>query len=60
MGLNPERIVGEELIDIYRKVEAGERLSSEDGLRLYQTPNLTGVAPPRCTPLKRSLKVAWG
>lgn len=30
-------------MDIYRKVDAGERLSFEDGVRLYQTPNLTGV-----------------
>ncbi len=44
MALSPERTVGEALIDIYRKVEAGQRLSAEDGLRLYQTPNLTGVA----------------
>ena len=43
MGLSPERIVGEELIDIYRKVEAGTRLSREDGIRLFQTKNLTGV-----------------
>ena len=43
MALSPERIVGPELVDIYRKVEAGERLSFDDGLRLYRTPNLTGV-----------------
>ena len=42
MALSPERIYGD-LIDIYRKVEAGERLSYEDGLRLYRTPNLTAV-----------------
>lgn len=39
----PEKIVGSELIDIYRKVDAGERLSFDDGMRLYQTPNLTAV-----------------
>lgn len=43
MGLSPERIVGEELMDIYRKVESGTRLSAEDGVRLFQTKNLTGV-----------------
>ena len=42
MALSPERIYGD-LLDIYRKVEAGERLSYEDGLRLYRTPNLTAV-----------------
>ncbi len=30
-------------MDIYRKVDEGTRLSFEDGMRLYQTPNLTGV-----------------
>jgi aminodeoxyfutalosine synthase len=44
MPLSPERTVGNELIDIYKKVDAGERLSADDGLRLYKTPNLTGVA----------------
>lgn len=43
MALAPERIVGQELIDIYRKVEVGERLNAEDGLRLYETKNLTAV-----------------
>jgi aminodeoxyfutalosine synthase len=43
MGLTLERSVGAELSDISRKVEAGERLSAEDGLRLYKTPNLTAV-----------------
>src|SRR5438128_1432046 len=43
MGLTPERIVGDELVDIYRKVDIGERLSREDGLRLEATPNLTAV-----------------
>ena len=32
-----------ELLPIVAKVELGERLSFEDGLRLYQTPDLTGV-----------------
>jgi len=43
MPISPERIVGNELVDIYQKVEKGERLSYDDGLRLYKTPNLTGV-----------------
>lgn len=43
MALAPERIVGSDLMDIYRKVDANERLSFEDGLRLYKTPNLTAV-----------------
>jgi aminodeoxyfutalosine synthase len=43
MAIAPERVVGSELIDIYKKVDAGERLSFEDGMRLYQTPNLTAV-----------------
>ena len=42
MALSPERIYGD-LIDIYQKVEAEERLSFEDGLRLCKTPNLTAV-----------------
>lgn len=36
-------IVGPELADILAKVQAGERLSAEDGLRLYQTPDLSAV-----------------
>ncbi|MBL8049396.1 MAG: CofH family radical SAM protein [Chthonomonas sp.] len=39
----PERVFGPDLMDIYRKVDAGQRLSFEDGLTLYATPNLTGV-----------------
>ncbi|MBL8040459.1 MAG: CofH family radical SAM protein [Chthonomonas sp.] len=41
--MDPIRIVGEELAPILRKVESGERLSFEDGLQLYRTPNLSGV-----------------
>ena len=44
MGIAPERIVGSDLMEVYRKVDSGERLTSEDGLLLYQHPNLTGVA----------------
>lgn len=43
MPLAPERLVGPELIDIWKKVESGERLSLEDGVRLYRTRNLTAV-----------------
>jgi aminodeoxyfutalosine synthase len=43
MPIAPEKIVGPELLDIYNKVEKGERLSFEDGMRLATTPNLTGV-----------------
>lgn len=43
MAISPERIVGKDLIDIFEKVDKGERLSYEDGVRLYKTPNLTGV-----------------
>jgi len=38
-----ERTVGAELMDIYEKVAAGERLSFDDGMRLYETPNLSAV-----------------
>ncbi|MFZ4506767.1 MAG: radical SAM protein [Fimbriimonas sp.] len=43
MALNALRLVGSDLFDIYEKVERGERLSREDGIRLYETPNLTAV-----------------
>src|SRR3979411_1587137 len=42
-SLRVERILGAEFIDIYEKVIAGERLSYEDGLRLYRTNNLSAV-----------------
>ena len=42
-NLRAERIVGSELIDIYDRVISGERLSYEDGVRLYETPNLSAV-----------------
>jgi aminodeoxyfutalosine synthase len=38
-----ERIVGAELMDVYEKVCAGQRLSFEDGALLYRTHNLSGV-----------------
>ncbi len=41
--LAPEKVVGAELIDIYRKVDEGTRLSFEDGVRLFNTRNLTAV-----------------
>ncbi len=43
MALNPHQIVGQELVGIYEKVQRGERLSREDGILLYSTPNLTGA-----------------
>lgn len=43
MGLSPELIVGSEFLDIYEKVEAGQRLSREDGLRLIETQNLSAL-----------------
>lgn len=42
MAIAPELIVGD-LIDIYNKVDKGERLTFEDGVRLYKHPNLTAV-----------------
>ncbi|MEP6755112.1 MAG: CofH family radical SAM protein [Chthonomonadales bacterium] len=42
-GSRVERIVGSELMDIYEKVQSGTRLSWDDGLRLYQTRNLSAV-----------------
>src|SRR5579871_348859 len=38
-----ERYVGAELRDIYAKVRAQERLTFEDAVRLYQTPDLSAV-----------------
>lgn len=43
MNAFADRIVGPELVNILRKVENGERLSFEDGVQLYKTPNLAGV-----------------
>ena len=43
MKIAPEKIVGPDLMDIYAKVDAGTRLSFEDGVRLFETQNLTGV-----------------
>lgn len=43
MALTSERVVSPDLVDILRKVESEERLSAEDGLRLYVHPNLTAV-----------------
>ncbi|MCC7435501.1 MAG: CofH family radical SAM protein [Methanoregulaceae archaeon] len=43
MPISPERIVGADLMDIHDKVVAGTRLSFEDGLRLFKSPNLTAV-----------------
>lgn len=43
MDRRAERAVGAPLMDLYEKVQAGERLSYEDGVRLYHAPNLSGV-----------------
>lgn len=44
MPISPERMVGPDLMDIYRKVDSGQRLSVEDGVRLYEHPSLPAVA----------------
>ena len=41
--LRAERTVGAPMMDLYDKVVSCERLSYDDGLRLYQSPNLAGV-----------------
>ena len=38
-----ERLIGHEMMYIYDKVMAGERLSYEDGVRLYRTHDLSAV-----------------
>ena len=38
-----ERTIGAPLMDVYEKVQSAERLTYDDGLRLYQSPNLAGV-----------------
>jgi aminodeoxyfutalosine synthase len=38
-----ERTIGKELMDIYEQVQAGERLGFSEAVRLYRTPNLSGV-----------------
>ena len=43
MSVSPEKIVGPNLLDILEKVQNGQRLSREDGIRLYIEPNLTAV-----------------
>lgn len=42
MPISPERQYGD-LIDLYAKVDQGQRLSFDDGMRLARTPNLTAV-----------------
>jgi aminodeoxyfutalosine synthase len=44
MSIAPERIVPPDLMDVYTKVDGGQRLSLEDGVRLWEHPNLTAVA----------------
>ncbi len=43
MSIVPERIVGPDLMEIYRKVDQGTRLSFEDGMQLFQTRDLNAV-----------------
>lgn len=43
MPVTSAHIVGDGLLDILGKVENGTRLSREDGIRLYNEPNLTAV-----------------
>jgi aminodeoxyfutalosine synthase len=38
-----QRFIGAELMDIYEKIVTEERLSFEDGVRLYKSPNLSAV-----------------
>ncbi len=38
-----ERYIGADLMDIYDKIADGERLSYEDGVRLYHAPSLSAV-----------------
>jgi aminodeoxyfutalosine synthase len=38
-----EKILGPDLMDLYERVGAGDRLSYEDAVRLYASPNLSGV-----------------
>lgn len=42
MPISPERQYGD-LVDLYAKVDQGQRLSFDDGMRLARTPNLTAV-----------------
>lgn len=41
--MRPEIVLGAELMPLYEKVMRGERLTFEEGVLLYSTPNLTGV-----------------
>src|SRR5579871_946048 len=41
--LRAERYVGRDLMDIYDRVQAGERLTYSDAVRLYYTPDLSAV-----------------
>ncbi len=43
LRMRVERYVGAELMDIYDKVTAQERLTYEDGVRLYHAPSLSAV-----------------
>ena len=43
MALSAERVLSSELLPIFKKVEAGERLSFDDGMVLETTQDLNGV-----------------
>ncbi|MBS1713890.1 MAG: CofH family radical SAM protein [Armatimonadetes bacterium] len=43
MPIAPERVIPTDLMDVFRKVDGGERLSVDDGVRLFEHPNLTAV-----------------
>src|SRR5512135_273111 len=43
MSISVERVVPADLMDVFRKVDDGQRISVEDGVRLYAHPNLTAV-----------------
>ncbi len=42
-SLRAERTVGAEMMDIFERVQAGDRLSYADGVRLYRSRNLSAV-----------------
>lgn len=43
MSTRPNPLLASELVPIWERVEKGERLSFEDGVTLFRTPDLTGV-----------------
>lgn len=43
MPISPERFIPADLMEVYRKVDDGKRLSVDDGVRLFEHPDLTAV-----------------